>query len=111
MFVCSATTSSEVTSHWKSKLVPGISSPRQVVPLITFIYLIMSSIIILSCIGLILMGPNRSPESRYIYTLFTPELFGLFLLMLYMVSGLLLHYDHVPIILLFYLLFMIRSIY
>jgi hypothetical protein len=35
MFVCIATTSSEVTSHLKSKLVPGISSSRQVVPLIT----------------------------------------------------------------------------
>jgi hypothetical protein len=39
----------------------GISSPRQVVPLITFIYPIMFFIIIYSCIGLILMGPNRSP--------------------------------------------------
>jgi hypothetical protein len=38
-----------------------ISSPRQVVPLITFIYPIMFSIIILSCLGLILMAPNRSP--------------------------------------------------
>jgi hypothetical protein len=35
MFVCIATSSSEDTSHLKSKLVPGISSPRQVVPLIT----------------------------------------------------------------------------
>jgi predicted secreted protein len=41
--------------------VPGISSPRQVVPLITFIYPIIFCIIILACIGLILMGPNRSP--------------------------------------------------
>jgi hypothetical protein len=32
MFVCVATTSSEVVSHLKSKLVPGILSPRQVVP-------------------------------------------------------------------------------
>jgi hypothetical protein len=47
MFVCIATFRSEVTSHLKSKLVPGISSPRQVVPLITFIYPIMFSIIIL----------------------------------------------------------------
>jgi hypothetical protein len=61
MFVCIATFSSEVTSHLKSKLVPGILSPRQVVPLITFLYPIMFSIIILACIGLILMGPNRSP--------------------------------------------------
>jgi hypothetical protein len=37
MFVCIATTSSEVTSHLKIILVPGISSARQVVPLTTFI--------------------------------------------------------------------------
>jgi hypothetical protein len=41
-------------------LVPGISSPRQVVPLTTF-YPIMFFIITYQCIGLILMGPNRSP--------------------------------------------------
>jgi hypothetical protein len=35
MLVCIATFSSEDTSQLKSKLVPGISSPRQVVPLIT----------------------------------------------------------------------------
>jgi hypothetical protein len=52
MYVCIAMNSSEVTSHLKSKLVPGISSPRQVVPLITFIYPLMFSIIILTCIGL-----------------------------------------------------------
>ena len=61
MFVCIATTSSEVTSHLKIILVPGILSPRQVVPLTIFIYPIMFFIIILSCIGLILMGPNRPP--------------------------------------------------
>jgi hypothetical protein len=61
MFVCIAMFSGEDTSHLKSKLVSGISSPRQVVPLITFIYPIMFSIIILACIGLIMMGPNRSP--------------------------------------------------
>jgi hypothetical protein len=36
-----ATTSSEVTSHLKIILVPGISSPRQVVPLITSFYPLM----------------------------------------------------------------------
>jgi hypothetical protein len=41
-------------------LLPGISSVRQVVPLITFVYPIMFFIIIYSCIGLNLMGPNRS---------------------------------------------------
>jgi hypothetical protein len=45
MFVCIATTSSEVTSHLKIILVPEISSPRQVVPLITFVYPIMFFII------------------------------------------------------------------
>jgi hypothetical protein len=44
MFSCIAMTSSEVTSHLKSKLVPGISSPMQVVPLITPFYLIMFTI-------------------------------------------------------------------
>jgi hypothetical protein len=34
---------------------------RQVLPLTTFIYPIIFFIIILSCIGLILMGPNRPP--------------------------------------------------
>jgi hypothetical protein len=37
MFVGIATFSSEYTCHLKSKLVPGISSARQIVPLITFI--------------------------------------------------------------------------
>jgi hypothetical protein len=41
MFVCVATTSSEVTSHLKGKLVPRILSLRQVVPLITPFYLMM----------------------------------------------------------------------
>jgi hypothetical protein len=41
MFVCIATTSSEVTSRLKIILVPEISSLRQVVPLITPFYLIM----------------------------------------------------------------------
>jgi hypothetical protein len=76
MFVCISTVSSEVMSHLKSELVPRISSHRQVVPLITFIYIIMFSIIILACIGSILMGPNRSSNFGYLYTLFTPELLG-----------------------------------
>jgi hypothetical protein len=41
MLVCIATFSSEDTSQLKSKLVPEISSPRQVVPLITSFYLLM----------------------------------------------------------------------
>jgi hypothetical protein len=63
LIVCIATHRSEVTRNLKTNLVKylGISSLRQVVPLVTFIYPIMFSIIILPCIGLILMGPNRSP--------------------------------------------------
>jgi hypothetical protein len=51
MFVCIATSSSEVTSHLKTKLVRylGISSLRQVVPLITFLYLIMFLLITGTC--------------------------------------------------------------
>jgi hypothetical protein len=51
MFVCIATTSSEVTSHLKTKLVPGISCLRQVVPLITFLYPIMFLSITVTCSG------------------------------------------------------------
>jgi hypothetical protein len=61
MFVCIATTSSAVESHLEFILSPGFSSARQVVPLITFVYPIMFFIITIQCIGLILMGPNRSP--------------------------------------------------
>jgi hypothetical protein len=41
LFVCIATFSSEDTCHLKSKLVPVMSSPRQVVPLITYFYPLM----------------------------------------------------------------------
>jgi hypothetical protein len=61
MFVCIVTTSSEVTNHLKSKLVPGISSPRQVVPLITSF---LPSHVLINhndLHRLILMGPNRLP--------------------------------------------------
>jgi hypothetical protein len=51
MFVYIATFSSEDTYHLKSKLVPGISSPRQVVPLITSFYPVMFWLIIMICIG------------------------------------------------------------
>jgi hypothetical protein len=53
IFVCIATSSSEVTSHLKTKLVRymGISSLRQVVPLITFLYLVMFLLITLTCSG------------------------------------------------------------
>jgi hypothetical protein len=61
MFVCIAMTSSEVTSHLKSKLVPGISSARQVVPLIT--YFLPSHVLVNhnDLHKLILMGPNKLP--------------------------------------------------
>jgi hypothetical protein len=51
MFVCIATSSSEVTSHLKTKLVKcfGISSLRQVVPLITLLYLIMLLLVTMTC--------------------------------------------------------------
>jgi hypothetical protein len=60
MFVRIATFSSEDTSHLKSKLVPGISSARQVVPLITYFYPV-SLINHNDPHRLILMGPNRLP--------------------------------------------------
>jgi hypothetical protein len=61
MFVCIATSSDEVTSHLKSKLVPGISSARQVVLLITS-YLPSHVLINHNDLHrLILMGPNRLP--------------------------------------------------
>jgi hypothetical protein len=48
------------------------------------------------------MGPNSSTYFGYLFTLFTLNYLGS-LLLLYMVLGLILHYVHVPIILLFYL--------
>jgi hypothetical protein len=79
MFVCIA------SSRRASDLGPRYSAGgkywagahwRQVVPLTTFIYPIMFSIITLACLGLILMGPNRSPLFGHLHTLFTPELLG-----------------------------------
>jgi hypothetical protein len=61
MFVYIAMFSSEDTCHLKSKLVPGISSPRQVVPLITSF---LPSHVLINhndVHKLILMGPNRLP--------------------------------------------------
>jgi hypothetical protein len=51
MFVCIATFSSEDMCHLKSKFVPGISSARQGVPLITYYYPLMFILIIMICIG------------------------------------------------------------
>jgi hypothetical protein len=61
MFVCIAMFSSEDTCHLKSKLVPGISSPRHVVPLITSF---LPSHVLINhndLHRLIVMGPNRIP--------------------------------------------------
>jgi hypothetical protein len=51
MFVCIDTISSKFTSHLKIILVPGFSSPRQVVHLITLLYLIMFLLITMTCSG------------------------------------------------------------
>jgi hypothetical protein len=51
MFVFIATFSNEDTCHLKSKLVHRISSPKQVVPLITFFYPVMFLLFIMICIG------------------------------------------------------------
>jgi hypothetical protein len=42
----------------------------------TFIYPIMFSLITMACLGLIFMGPNRSPEFALSCTLITTELLG-----------------------------------
>jgi hypothetical protein len=101
MFVCISTTSSEVTSHLKIILVPGISSPRQVVPLTTF-YPIMFFNITYSCIGLILIGPNRSPRLIIFLPCLSLNHLGSYAIALHG-FGLIFHYIHVPIILLYYL--------
>jgi hypothetical protein len=51
LFVCIAMSSSEVMSHPKTNLVPRISSLRQVVPLIIFLYSIMLLLITVTCSG------------------------------------------------------------
>jgi hypothetical protein len=51
LFICIATTSARICVILKSKLVPVISCPRQVVPLITSFYLVMFLLIIMICIG------------------------------------------------------------
>jgi hypothetical protein len=66
MFVCIAMTNNEATSHLKSKLVPGILSLRQVVPLITPFYLIMFTINHCDMLGINSMGPNRFSLALFI---------------------------------------------
>jgi hypothetical protein len=82
IFVCMATFSSEVTSHLKSKLVPGISCPMQVVPLITF-YPIMFFIITYQCIGLILMDPIGHRRLIILFPCLPLNHFGSFAIALY----------------------------
>ena len=68
----------------------------------------MFSIIILACIGLILMGPIGHPS----LIIFTPCLpLNFWVVFAIAIYGLILHYVHVPIILLFYLLFMTTSLF
>jgi hypothetical protein len=62
----------------------------------------MFVVITYSGIWLILMGPNRSPQTAYLFTLFTPESLGSYVIA-YTVLGLIFHHIHVPIILLCYL--------
>jgi hypothetical protein len=56
------------------------------------------------------MGPNRFPQYCLYHTLQTNELLGRFAIALPGFGKLMLYYDHVPILLLFKLLFMIRSL-
>jgi hypothetical protein len=72
------------------------------VPLITFDYLIIFFIIIIQCISLILMGPNRSPQSHYLLPCLPLNHLGSFAIDLHD-FGIIFHYIHVPIILLCYL--------
>jgi hypothetical protein len=39
------------------------------------------------------MGPNRLPQFDYLYTLITTELFGYYLLLLYVVLGMEIYYS------------------
>jgi hypothetical protein len=76
MSVCIATTSARLQGFEEETLVIGISSARQVVPLIHFCYLIIFFIITVQCISLILMRPIGHPSLFILFTLFTPESLG-----------------------------------
>ena len=65
-------------------------------------YPIMFFIITIQCIGLILMGPNRSPQSDYLLPCLPLNHLGGYAIALYG-FGIIFHYVHVPIILLCYL--------
>jgi hypothetical protein len=83
VFVCIATFSSEDMCHLKSKLVPGISSPRQVVPLITFF---LPSHVLINHNDLhrfILMGSNRLLQFWLSLYLVTTEYFWVVLAIAY----------------------------
>jgi hypothetical protein len=104
LFVCIATSSSEVTSHLKTKLVKylGNSSLRQVVPLVTLLYLIMFSVNHCDMLRLILWDLIGFPS--FVYPTPCRQMnCWVDLLLRYLILGLMLHlnYDHVPIMLLF----------
>jgi hypothetical protein len=71
------------------------------VPLSTFYPIILFNVNY-SCIGLILMGPNRSPKSDYLLSCLSLNHFGSYAIALHG-FGLIFYYIHVPIILLFYI--------
>jgi hypothetical protein len=105
LFICMySTSSSEVTSQPKTKLVKyvGISSLRQVVLLITLLYLIMFSVNHCDMLRLIRWDLIGFPSFVF-PTPYRQMNYWIDLLLLYLVLGLMLHlnYDHVPIIPLF----------
>jgi hypothetical protein len=101
MFVCIATTSGEVEdlkfhpSIWNLKCQAICALDHFCLPHNVLYYHY-------SCIGLILMGPNRSPMSDYLLPYLPLNHLGSFAIALHG-FGIIFHYIHVPIILLFYL--------
>jgi hypothetical protein len=92
MFICIATSSSDVTSHLKTKLVPRDLKSKASVPLITPFYLIKFSGNHCDMLRLIWWDPIGFPIIVYP----TPSKqmnFWVVLLLLYLVLGLMLHSD------------------
>jgi hypothetical protein len=86
---------------WRPSWYLGISSLRQVVPLITFS--LPNNVLVNHCGMLRLIWWDLIGFPRLVYS--TPCLplnIWVVLLLLYLVLGLILHYDHVSVILLFY---------
>jgi hypothetical protein len=63
-------------SRWKILSRSSLKESCALEALTTFIYPIMFFIITLACLGLILMGSNRSPHFALPYALITTELLG-----------------------------------